>query len=393
MFDAALFVNNKLNRSNRNIRLSSNKTYVYETRAYEIDIDEIRKILNFINSIKVKHRLSLLPIIINLNNGIFVDKLSYILLECICFNLIEKEGCKLTLLFNCQHKIYNEGIKTSCLKYVNGTKEGLNKFKKLFKFDIFQSHFRKIVNVESYSFESTSRMVQDIDNFLKVCGIKKSYRTRVSEIVGELLDNSLEHSCSDCLIDLDVTRDYEKINANPTDNFCGVNIVVLNFSEISLCDGIYHKIKKIDDGEYGDKKITPRYYDVIRARNFHSQYWNEFYTEKDFCTVASFQHKISSREDTFATGGTGLTQLLRGLQEESDAYECYMLSADRRYNFIKSILSHNTDDWIGFNVESDFLSTLPDSKFFGNSPVYLPGTAYNLNFVMKREEKNNGTND
>lgn len=393
MFGESLFVNNILNSSNRSIRISPNKVYIYETHAEKIDIAEIRRILNFVNAIKSKHRLSLLPILINLKNSIFDDKLSYILLECICFNLIEKEGCKLTLRFNCKHEIYNEGIKTSCLKYVNGTKEGLNKFKKLFKFDIFQSHFRKIVSFETYSIESTSRMVQDIDNYLKGCGIQKAYRTIVSDIVGELLDNSIEHSLSDCLIDLDVTRDYEKINSNPDDNYCGVNIVVLNFSETMLCDGIYHKIKKIDDCEYDDKKITPRYYDVIRARAFHSQYWNERYTEKDFYTIASFQHKISSREDTFATGGTGLTQLLRGLQEKSDAYECYMLSANRRYNFLKSILSHDIDEWIGFNENSDFLNTLPDPKFISNSTLFLPGTAYNLNFVLKREEITYGTND
>ena len=107
----------------------------------------------------------------------------------------------------------------------------------------------------------------------------------------------------------------------------------------------------------------------------------------------SFQHKISSRKDKFSTGGTGLTQLLRGLQDKSDAYECYMLSADRRYNFIKSILLHNEEEWIGFNDKFDFLNALPDRKFISKSNLFLPGTAYNLNFVMKREENNYGTND
>ena len=393
MFDEALFVNNKLNSSSQSVRISSKKSYIYETHANKIDIAEIGRILNFINAIKKKHRVSLLPIVINLKNNIFEDKLTYILLECICYNLIEKEGCKLTLLFNCKHSIYNEGIKTSCLKHVNGTREGLDTFKKKFRFDIFQSHFRKIVNYETYSIESTSRMVQDVDNYLKGCGIQKSYRTIVSDIVGELLDNSIEHSHSDCLIDLDVTLDYEKINTNPDDSYCGVNIVVLNFSEILLSDGILQKIKQIENNEYSNTQITPRYYNVIRARSFHSDHWNDNYTEKDFYTIASFQHKISSRKDTFSTGGTGLTQLIRGLQDRSDAYECYMLSADRRYNFIKSILLHDTEDWIGFNKESNFLTALPDRKFIESSDLYLPGTAYNLNFVMKREENNYGTND
>lgn len=393
MFNEKLFVNNTLNSSNCCVRISSKKNYTYETHSSKIDATEIRRILNFINAIKKKHRLSLLPITINLKNSIFEDKLSYILLECICYNLIEKEECRLTLIFNCKHSIYNEGIKTSCLKHVNGSSIGLEKFKRLFKFDIFQSHFRRIVKYESYSIESTSLMVQDIDNYLKGCGIQRGYRNIVSEIVGELLDNSIEHSKSDCLIDLDVTRDYEKINSGANDSYCGVNIVVLNFSDIMLSHGIYEKIKKIDDLEYSATEVTSRYYDVIRARAFHSKYWCDKYTEKDFYTIASFQHKISSRKDTFSTGGTGLTQLLRGLQDRSDAYECYLLSADRRYSFIKNILSHNADSWIGFNEQSDFFNTLPDGKFISASNLYMPGTAYNLNFVMKREENHDAAND
>ena len=173
MFNEVLFANNELNSSGGSVKISPQKSYVYVTYADKVDIAEIRKILNFINAIRKKHRISLLPIVINLKDSIFEDKLSYILLECICFNLIERDGCKLALIFNCKYSIYNEGIKTSCLKHVNGTKEGIEKFKKTFKFDIFQSHFRRIVNYESFSMESTSRMMQDVDNFLKGWGIKK----------------------------------------------------------------------------------------------------------------------------------------------------------------------------------------------------------------------------
>ena len=390
--DEALFVNNKLNSSTLSVRMSHKKTYIYETKTNIIDIEEIRNILNFINAIKKKHRVSLLPIVINLKDSTFEDKLSYILLECICHHLIEKEKCKLTLLFHCPHSIYNEGIKTSCLKHVNGTQKGLENFKKLYKFDLCMSHFRRILSFENYSYEMASLMVQEVDCFLKGCGIKESYRTNVSEIIGELFDNSMEHAQSDCLIDIDVTIDYEKVNANPNNNYCGVNIVVLNFSETLLCDGIRRKITKIDSGEYNSTDVTSRYYDVLRAKNFHSEYWNENYTENDFFTIASFQHKISSREDIFSTGGTGLTQLLRGLEDESDTYKCYMLSADRQYNFIKNILSHNMYNWIGFNESSDFINKLPDPQFISSSKLFLPGTAYNLNFVVKREENNYGTN-
>ena len=117
--------------------------------------------------------------------------------------------------------------------------------------------------------------------------------------------------------------------------YCGVNIVVLNFSDILLGNGVAKKIQYTISLKQADKVVNQRYLDVLSAREYHSNYWDENYDESDFNVIASFQHKISCRLDRFSTGGTGLTQLIRGLEDESDAYECYMLSGSRKVNFIK----------------------------------------------------------
>lgn len=387
VFNEDLLFRNNSDSGVRKIRMSPEKKYIYTNNTGKINLSEIRRIIGFICSIRNKHRLSLIPIVLDLGRGTIIeDKLSYILLECICYHLIEKEKCNLTLSFLCPHTIYNEGIKTSYLKTIDGTKKGLDTFSKHFQFDIRGSHFRRVIQSENFNGEQTARLVQDIDNFLKFCLIQKDYRTDISEIVGELIDNSLEHSGSDCLVDIDVTTDYEKNSETPSsDLFCGVNIVVLNFSNVELGDGVAKKLQHAMNSNNEGKMVGQRYLDVLEARKVHSSYWNEQYSESDFNIIASFQHKISCRLNRISTGGTGLTHLIRGLEEKSDAYECYTISGSRRINFIKSMLTYDENNWVGFNEEGDFFKHIPSPLCIKDSGLNFPGTAYNLNFVMKRE--------
>ena len=62
----------------------------------------------------------------------------------------------------------------------------------------------------------------------------------------------------------------------------------------------------------------------------------------------------------------------------------YVIGA-RKINFIKSMLTYDENNWVGFNAEGDFLTKKPSLRCINNSGLYFPGTAYNLNFVMKRE--------
>ena len=387
VFSVDLFMKHNYDNRLKKILLSHQKKYIYKNQSGKVDLSEIKRIVNFVCSIKDRHKISLLPVVIDLGRQIVIeDKLTYILLECICYNLVEKEKCNLCLYFRCPHTIYNEGIKTSYLKYIDGTKNGMSNFSSHFSFDIRGNHFRKIIRSEDFDGEQTARTVQNIDSFLKYCLIQDGYRERVSDIVGELIDNSLEHSKSDCLIDIDVTNDYEKdITGSSDELYCGVNIVVLNFSDTLLGNGVSRKLEQVKSVDITTTPINKRYLDVLEARKYHSDFWGENYSEDDFNMIASFQHKISCRLSSFSTGGTGLTQLIKGLEEESDAYKCYMLSGGRKINFIKNMLACGDDNWIGFNQECDFLTHIPSFECVQESGLYFPGTAYNLNFVMKRE--------
>ena len=349
-----------------------------------IGLSEISKILKFICELDKKKLLSTLPIEINLKKGIFEDKLSYILLECICYYLINNGKSILYLKYDCQPTICNEGIEHSCLKYINKKDGGEKEFLDKFNFDIYKKHYRKIIHHCNVRDDQVSITVQDIDSYMKNCGIHESFRARISDVVGELVDNALEHSKSDCLIDIDITDLYRKKadSYDSDDKYQGLNIVVLNFSEILLGQSIAKKISYLVEKP---EIRTKRYNEVMKAKEFHSYHWTDCYTEDDFNIITSFQHKISCRIDACSTGGTGLTSLIKALEDDSDAYECYVLSGKRKINFIKSMLIYNEEGWVGFNQSGNYLSDIPDRDCLENSKMNFVGTAYNLNFAMKYE--------
>lgn len=385
MFNESLFLKENGSSSRRKILMTNQKTYVYRSSSRTIDLCEIKRILMFLDSIKKKHALSLLPVIIDLGEqAIIEDKLTYILLSCICHNLITNERCRLILNFSFPKNIFNDGVENSYLKYVNGTREGYDIFLKHFNFNIQRKHYRRVLTSEGFDGSQTAKTVQEMDSFLQHCFIPPDYCDRISNIVGELIDNSLDHSQSDCLVDIDVTSDYVKKHSGPSQHiYYGVNIVVLNFSDILIGDGVSQKLKLVSLNPESPS-IHQRYRDVLSAYAYHSQKWSDEYNEDDFNIIASFQYKISSRPSC-VTGGTGLTQLIRGLEDKSDEYECYLLSGTKKLRFIRDCLVYDDNEWVGFNNTGNFLTDIPSNRCIGKSGLFFPGTAYNFNFVIKSE--------
>ncbi|MEI3281658.1 MAG: hypothetical protein V8R61_02550 [Enterocloster sp.] len=108
--------------------------------------------------------------------------------------------------------------------------------------------------------------------------------------------------------------------------------------------------------------MSGRYKDVWNAYKFHQGYFNSEYTEDDFFNIAAFQHKISGSIRKEVTGGTGLTKLIYSLEKRSDAHNCYMSSGKRLLWFQREFLEYNDDNWIGFNLNKDFLTHIPERK-------------------------------
>lgn len=352
------------------------KRYVYSLNNSALNFHTICRFIQFVNGLKIN-----LPIIIQLVHVNIVDKLSYILLECVCQHLIEEKNMKIGILLSPMKTIFVAGIESSPLNILLGQPNRINcqNYAKKFCKDLYQTHYRKLIRLdENESGIAASKVSWEIEVFLRAFNVEDEYINDVIEVLGELIDNAMEHSESDCLIDVDVTSEHSK-RGDPTGKYYGVNIVILSLSETLIGD----KIKAI----YHKKKNNTRYEMLRRSYCNHTAFWNNNYKEDDFFTMAAFQHGISGRSLTSNTGGTGLTHLISVLESKSDAYNCYMISGTRILRFQRDLLKQDQNSWVGFNEEHDFVNYPPKEGTFIDSPLFFPGVAYNLNFVLKKEQK------
>lgn len=356
---------------------------VYTCQSKLVNGHEIRKIIRFINSIQNRYKRVKIPIVLSFPQVAFADKLTYVILECICHYLF-KQGYPLTFNIRMSIKdnfICTEGFRYSPLLDIAGKKKSYSEnFYKKFYDDIYGRHFRRVIqgNTPSDS-NKLGVLINDIDLFLRHIEVPDEYSSELSETVTELVGNALEHTKTDCLIDIDVTnKAYSK--EGDDNRYYGVNVVVLNFSEKFFGYNLENKITSMGS------PLGDRYNKVKVAYTNHCKFFDEEYNKSDFYNIASFQDRISGKEKKVISGGVGLTSLIKSLENKSDAHDCYMMSGKGIIYFEHEYLNYNDEDWIGFNKECDFINHRPDEKCISSSKVVFPGTAYNLNFVMRKED-------
>lgn len=390
--DLLMSQNQSNNKPLRPMRRNNKMVYMYSKQTEMFGLEELSDVLKYINSISRSHALPLVPIIINLGEIEFEDKLTYILFECLCYSIITKGQRNLKVYFKYKPNIFSEGIVYAPINKLVARTPDISDFLKRFNFDINRTHFRRVIKSDSSDIYFLSKLMTDIDIFLKNCDIEKECRQEISEVVSELVGNAREHAGSDCLVDLDITEKSYIDRREPESNdvYGGINIVVVNFSNYGIGEGISKKISALHN------KLPmnlPRYQTVLEAKQNHERFFDENYTLDDFYILTSFQHQISGRIDNSDTGGTGLTTLIKALEERSADSMCYMLSGNRQVVFTKEYLAHDEHKWVGFNSNGNYLNSPPEKDCFSKSPIIMPGTAYNLNFVLKREESNESTNN
>ena len=154
--------------------------------------------------------------------------------------------------------------------------------------------------------------------------------------------------------------------------------MVVSFSKYLLNSKLKRKMESMEE-------LTERYREIVKARETHSSKWNDDYGEEDFYNITAFQHKITGRPQEQKTGGTGLTKLLRTLELRSDAYNCYMITGEKAVIFLHDCIKYNEKDWVGFNTENNYFEHIPSKDSIMKNVFFLPGTGYNLNFVLRRE--------
>lgn len=323
------------------------------------------------------------PILIQLDTVEFNDKLVFVILECICYYLVNIVKKQVYVILRPKKSIWTDGIRFSSMRLLN-TKDYYNTFNSKFYYDLQLKHFRKIIEYSNFKTDYLNQFSSDVFMFLKHIYLDETTIDILCEAITEIVGNAIEHGHSDCLIDIDVTdATYQKQNDDEDFLYYGINVVVLNFSDKSFFHKLKHKLLTSDD-------LNERHQKVNQAKLFHSQHFNKEYTEDDFYTIAAFQHKISGSIQKKAAGGVGLTQLIKSIEEKSSGHICYMLSNNRILDFKKELLQYDEDDYIGFNFKNDFFRNIPELSIFKNSSTFFSGTAYNLNFAIKKGEIEDG---
>lgn len=359
----------------------SNDGFHFYLSQDEFDGKVINEIIAFINGIRLKYKNNQLPIHLDLGEVTISDKLTYIMLESLCYLLIEKYRYKVHLNWKPENKIHTFGVYSSpllMLKYKDYSK--LKEFQSKFKYDTYKNHYRKVVNQSKRNYLGI--LMSDINTFLTANNISLENREQLSEVVAELVGNAGEHGQSDCLVDIDVTEVFKK-NVDGVDqpeDYIGINIAILNFSNKNLNADLKLKIQNnIED---------KRYLKLREAYNYHKENFTENYGEEDFWNLGCLQHKISGSLEKISSGGTGSTVLIRSLQEKADANKCYLISGKRALYLIRDYLEFDDKEkmWLGFNKTADFFNDIPEEEVVAPCAINFPGTAYNLTFVMKEEE-------
>ena len=355
-----------------------NKHVIYKPKQALIGQKELYRMILFARYIN-RNAYKKLDVVIDLSNNKFIDKLAYIFLEYICKYILYSNR-NLYLILNKDHDIYTAGIKHSPLNYLRSIeKSKREEFLHRFNKDICERHYRQLAHVYDDSIDTLpSKYMTDITCFLTTLGIDKESSVAIATVISELVDNAIDHGENDVLLDIDVTNDY--IKKNEQGIYYGVNIVVMNFSRTLLNTKVENKLKS-------NKYIDNRMKKVKEAYDNHKNHFDyRSYGENEFYILASFQNQITGRDEMTITGGTGLTTLISNLADKSDAYRCYVVSGNSVLNFISDLLLMNDDNWYGFNKENDFINSPPDKACFTKCDYFMPGTAYNLNFVLKKED-------
>lgn len=322
------------------------------------------------------------PILIKLGTVEFNDKLVFIILECICYYLVNNVKKQIYVSINFKKSIWTDGIRFSPMQSLNSN--NYTAFNLKFYNDLGLEHFRRIITYNNFKTDYLNKFSSDIFMFLQHICLDETTIDTLCEAITEIVGNAIEHGHSDCLIDIDVTdATYQKQNDDENSVYYGINVVVLNFSDKSFFYKLKHKLLTVDN-------LNERHKKVNQAKLFHSKYFNKKYTEDDFYTIAAFQHKITGSIQKKAAGGVGLTQLIKSIEEKSSGHICYMLSNNRILDFKKELLQYDKDDYIGFNFENDFFGNIPNLSIFNNSSTFFSGTAYNLNFAIKKGEIKDG---
>lgn len=301
------------------------------------------------------------------------DKMIYVLLESVFYTLRFIHSYEIDFLIEeYGYNINSAGFIGSALHEL--AEHGLDEdaFKRKYLSHIAKNHYRKILKNNADD-TAVSLMVTEIKTFLYRFHAREAFDRQLALMIGELVDNAFGHVQTECLVDIDISDcDFEYLHDESGRKYYSVNLCIVNLGEKCIYDDIKDKI--IHKGYLN----SARYDEVTNAYHNHSKFFNHAYNDKKFFLVSSFQDMISGRPNETTTGGTGLPEMVKNLEEHASDDYCYVLSGNEILFFRKNYLNYTDQGWIGFNKENDFINQKPENEIMVKSETYVPGTGYNF---------------
>lgn len=304
------------------------------------------------------------------------DQAILTLMESIIYFVINEWNFKVTYRFSIKENVLGYQIfkKSLLFKYNNRkivTKDYNLEYNKMIVIE--GDHFRKVCkNIEqNRKGKFISITMDEIDTFLKFFEFDNEDRSKLAEVIVEILDNALNHSKGDCILNLNVLK-------NDLHKYKYVDVALVAIDEIFIGKEIIEYINKEDKSEYSNKNEI-----VLKAFENHKKFFNEKYNINSFAMISAFQKYVTTRKKSGNSGGTGLTTLINALIEKSTLNFCYAISGNTNLLFKKDFLKINEEGLIGFNKENNYIEMIPDEKVVSINNYDMNVNIYNLQFILK----------
>lgn len=325
--------------------------------------------------LKIKRKVKIL-----INCDVIGDDASLIILETLIYYMIKNYDTNVEYTFNVRrNSIGYELYKLSNLYEFDNKKIDKIKFLKNFenKFILNMHHFKKICfnTLENREGEYLSNLYTDICEFLKNNLIKKDYYEMVGETISEILSNVMSHSDADSILEIKTGKGYR---FGKECKF--LNITIISYTKVRFGEKLKDYLKN-PEGYNESNKIVDIAYNIQKEK-----FNNNDYTLDNFVMISSFQRKVTTRKDSFGTGGTGLTTLIDTLLNSTLDDYCYILNGNSTLYFRKPYLRLNADGSIGFNDSNDYINEIPSDKIFNNSKNCFNGTVHHFSLILEGED-------
>lgn len=300
------------------------------------------------------------------------------LMESIIYFVMNEWNFKVMYRFSIKDNVLGYQIfKNSILFKYNNKKISIEDYNTEYnkQITVDMDHFRKLCrnNEENRKGKFISITMDEVDTFLKLFEFDDDYRNELAEVIVEIVDNALNHSNGDCILNLNVLK-------NSYHRYKYVDVALVVIDDIFIGKEIMEYIYKENKSEYSEKNKI-----VLEAYEKHKKFFDETYNIHSFAMISAFQKYVTTRKMSY-TGGTGLTTLIKALIEKSNHNFCYAISGDTNMIFIKEFLKLNEEGLIGFNEENNYKEMPPNKKVVSVNKYDMNINIYNLQFVLKENE-------